>query len=141
MNEKLDFFADDYKDFADRAYKLEQKIYPILEYNRIEYFKDLYDQVIDLNHKLIRSPMFTEYSKFLANINFVNNRYEVFKEKVDIDAKIAERVYEIKEAIISEYEEQKNREVKQAKEDIAKKLQDKYDNQSSIIKNLNVENQ
>ena len=67
--------------------------------------------------------------------------YEVFKEKVDIDAKIAERVYEIKEAIISEYEEQKNREVKQAKEDIAKKLQDKYDNQSSIIKNLNVENQ
>ena len=46
--------------------------------------------------------MFNEYSKFLANINFINNKFDVFADKVDIDLQVAERVNEVKEAIIKE---------------------------------------
>ena len=38
LSYRLDSFADEYRDFSESAHKLEQKIYPVLEYNMVEHF-------------------------------------------------------------------------------------------------------
>ena len=122
LSKRLSCFDDEYRELAARAEKLENLIYPILEYNRIEKFKIYYDEIIDLNLKLINSPMFKEFSYFLANVSYMNDKYDLFAEQADISKRVEQKVSEKTEAIIQMYEMQKCKEVEQAQISVTENL-------------------
>ena len=75
---ELESFGQEYAELITRTKELENKLYTVLEEDQVGEFKKCYDEIFIHNSLLVKSKMFQDYSKFLANINFVNNRFDVF---------------------------------------------------------------
>ena len=126
LSKRLDCFGEEYLNLAASTNTLEKVVYPILEQNLIDDFKKYYDQIIDLNLKLIKSDMFTQYSKFMTNISFMRNKHEAVAEKHENDPQDTKTDDELKKDIIKENQKKIKLEVDKAKTQIVKKLKEEH---------------